>query len=144
MKPEYANSSAEIERMQVRFAGKGRTPATGRTIACRSTGFIIAGAVWGLLFLGTNFEAQATDGREIFDKNCAACHSKDGTAQTPAARKLGVKDLSLSKLTDAQIIQQVREGTLDPARKTKMPAYKDRLRPEEIESIVSVVKGFRK
>lgn len=80
---------------------------------------------------------------EIFEKNCARCHSKDGTAQSPMAKKLGVKNLSLSKLTDTQIIQQIREGTLDPARTTKMPAYKDKLTPEEIESLVAVVKGFR-
>jgi mono/diheme cytochrome c family protein len=80
----------------------------------------------------------------LFDKSCAACYSKDGTAQTPAAKKLGVKDLSQSKLTDEQIAEQIREGKQDKQGISKMPAYKDKLIDDEIKSLVTVVKRFRK
>ena len=80
----------------------------------------------------------------MYVKNCASCHGKDGKANTPVARKLGVKDLSQSKLTDAQIEQQIREGRLDNQKKSNMPAFKDKLTPEEITSLVTVVKYFRK
>jgi mono/diheme cytochrome c family protein len=80
----------------------------------------------------------------VFLKNCASCHGKDGKAQTSVARKLGVKDLSQSKLNDAQIEQQIREGRQGDQTAGKMPAFKDRLTAEEIKTFVTVVKEFRK
>ena len=93
--------------------------------------------------LVANLTARAADAKESFVKNCASCHSKDGSAQTPAARKLGVKDLRLSKLTDAEIVLQIREGKLESQKDSKMPAFKDKLTSEEIEGLVTVLKGFR-
>jgi cytochrome c6 len=87
--------------------------------------------------------ADAT-GAEVFQKKCAMCHGKDGKALSPAAKKLGVKDLSLSKLTDDQIVQQILEGKLDQKKDSKMPAFKEKLTKAEIDSIIPVVKAFRK
>ena len=102
-------------------------------------------AFWfALVWVSASPPLWAGDPKELFDKLCAPCHSKDGTAQTPAAKKLGVKDLSQSKLTDAQIIQQILEGKLDAKTPSKMPPFKEKLSREEIESLVPVVKGFRK
>jgi len=83
-------------------------------------------------------------GSEVFTKACASCHGKDGKAQTPAAKKLGVKDLSESKLTDEQIAQQMLEGKLDPKKESKMPAFKEKLTKAEIDLLIPVVKAFRK
>lgn len=80
----------------------------------------------------------------VFIKNCAPCHSKDGKAQTPAARKLGVKDLSQSTIPDQDIIKQIKEGRKDERGEQKMPSFKDKLSEEEIKSLVETVKGFRK
>ena len=83
-------------------------------------------------------------GAEVFVKACGPCHGKDGKALSPAAKKLGVKDLSLSKLTDEQIVQQILEGKLDQKKDSKMPAFKEKLTKAEIDSIIPVVKAFRK
>ncbi len=89
--------------------------------------------------------ASAADVRALYDKTCAPCHGKDGRAQTPAARKLGVKDLSLSKLSDEAIAEQIREGKQKSQEKeTKMTPFKDKLTAKEIDSLVKVVKEFRK
>ena len=88
--------------------------------------------------------AVAGEGTELFNKICASCHSKDGTAQTPAAKKLGVKDLSQSKLTDDQISYQIREGRQENQTVSKMPAFKDKLSSDEVKSLIAVVKTFRK
>ena len=88
-----------------------------------------------------NAGADATN--EVYLKNCASCHGKDGKAQTLIASKLGVKDLSHSKLSDAQIEQQIREGRPADQNSAKMPAFKDRLTDEEIKSLITVVKEFR-
>lgn len=87
---------------------------------------------------------RAANGEELFGKHCALCHGKDGKAQNPAARKLGVKDLSLSKATDLEIVKLVTEGTRDDRGTLKMPAFKDKLTAEEIQALVAPVKNFRK
>lgn len=95
------------------------------------------------LMVALNWVASAADANELFVKSCASCHGKDGRAQTSVARKLGVKDLSQSKLTDAQIEQQIREGRPADQNSAKMPAFKDRLTAEEIKLLIPLVKEFR-
>jgi mono/diheme cytochrome c family protein len=104
----------------------------------------VAAVLWGIVWLLSNRVANAGETNELFIKSCASCHGKDGKAQTSVAKKLGVKDLSQSKLTDEQIEQQIREGKLADQSAAKMPAFKDRLTAEEIKSLVAVVKEFRK
>lgn len=98
------------------------------------------------LFVGCHgfLRAEAAAGDELFLKHCALCHGKDGKAQNPAAKKLGVKDLSESKATDAEIVKQVTEGKRDDRGSLRMPGFRDKLAAEEIQSLVAVVKRFRK
>jgi mono/diheme cytochrome c family protein len=110
---------------------------------CQRLGGIVAAALLAMA-AGAEEAKSASAAKELFVKNCAVCHSADGTAQTSVAKKLGVKDLSQSKLTDAQIIQQVSEGRQENQSASKMPAFKGRLTSPEIESLVPVVKDFRK
>jgi cytochrome c6 len=105
---------------------------------------MLAVAVGCGIALGGVAPVRAANGEELFLKYCALCHGKDGKAQNPAARKLGVKDLSESKATDAEIEKQVIEGRKDERGSLKMPAFKDKLSPEEIKSLIAVVKSFRK
>jgi mono/diheme cytochrome c family protein len=107
-------------------------------------GGALRAALCVIVLVNASLRVYAGHPKELFDKSCAPCHSKDGTAQTPAAKKLGVKDLSQSKLTDEQIADQIREGKQDKQGVSKMPAYKDKLTADEIKSLVTVVKGFRK
>ena len=104
---------------------------------------MLAFAVGCSVALGSVASVRAASGEELFAKYCALCHGKDGKAQNPAARKLGVKDLSLSKATDAEIEKQVIEGRKDERGSLKMPAFKDKLTPEEIKSLIAVAKSFR-
>ncbi len=87
--------------------------------------------------------AAETD-KSVFLANCASCHGPDGRARTPAARKLGVKDLTQSQLPDAEIRRQIIEGRLDKAGKPLMPAYGEKLTGEQITALIATVKSFRK
>ncbi len=82
--------------------------------------------------------------RSLFLTNCAPCHGPDGRARTPAARKLGVKDLTQSQLPDAEIRRQIIEGRRDKTAKEQMPAFEDKLTGEQITALVALVKEFRK
>lgn len=88
--------------------------------------------------------APPATGRALFLKTCAPCHSQDGSASTPAARKLGVKDLRLSRIPDADIARQIRDGILDPKGQQKMPAFRETLTPSQIDSLLPVVKALRR
>ena len=87
---------------------------------------------------------QAASVEDLFAKHCAPCHGKDGRAQSAAARKLGVKDLSQSKATDAEIEKQLLEGRKDDRGNQKMPPFKQKLSPDEVKSLIVLVKAFRK
>lgn len=86
----------------------------------------------------------AVESAAIFAKNCGPCHGKDGKARTPIARKLGVKDLTKSKISDDEIRRQIREGRKDRAGKLQMPEFKDTLSDEEIKLLIGYVKTLRK
>ena len=90
--------------------------------------------------------AMAADagGKAIFEKSCVSCHGKDGKAQTPVARKLGVKDLTQSKLADGEMEKQLTDGKKDDRGNQKMPPFKGKLSPEEIKSLIELVKRLRK
>jgi len=105
---------------------------------------MLAFAVGCGIALGDVAPVRAANGEELFIKYCALCHGKDGKAQNPAARKLGVKDLSESKATDSELEKQVIEGKKDDRGNLKMPSFKDKFTPEEIKALIAVVKSFRK
>jgi mono/diheme cytochrome c family protein len=96
------------------------------------------------VMIGLAARADTPNGKELFTANCAPCHGPDGKAKTPAARKLGVKDLTQSKLSDAEIKKQIVEGKKDKKGNQQMPAFEDKLSAEQIAAIIAVVKEFRK
>ena len=98
-----------------------------------------------LLSLGVpSFSAPPPEATALFQLTCAPCHGKDGRARTPMARKLGVKDLTLSKIPEAEVVRQIREGRKDAQGKQQMPAFGDRLSEQEIRKLVEVVKSLRR
>jgi mono/diheme cytochrome c family protein len=80
---------------------------------------------------------------EVFENSCASCHGVDGKAHTPMGRKSRAGDLSASKLDDAAIERQIREGSKDAHRANRMPAFADKLTPEQIKALIEHVKSFR-
>lgn len=97
-----------------------------------------------LLALGITSITRAADGAAVYEANCAPCHGMDGKARTPAGKKLGAHDLSESKFDEATILRQIRDGVKTPQGADRMPAFKDRLKPEEISAVAEFVKTFRK
>lgn len=80
--------------------------------------------------------AHAEDGKALFAQKCASCHGPDGKGQTKMGEKLGVKDLTATKLSEADI-----KGTIENGKPPKMTPYKDKLSGEEIDAIAKFVKG---
>ena len=99
--------------------------------------------VAAVLVIAPRVRAAATDGTTTFTQICAMCHGLDGKAQTPIGRKIGVKDLTVSTLTEAEIARRVTEGYRDQAGTQKMPAYGAKLSAEQIAAVAKYVVGLR-
>jgi mono/diheme cytochrome c family protein len=99
-----------------------------------------------IMGLGTAL-AKAEDAKVLWERNCAACHGRDGKGDTLMGRKLGVKDYTDPKvqaqLKDDQMAKAIREG-IKEGDKTKMKAFGDSLSEEEIKALVAHIKAFKK
>ena len=81
---------------------------------------------------------------DVFGEYCASCHGADGKARTPAGKKLKAKDLTESKLSDSEVINQITNGTKSERGAERMPAFKDKLSAADISALAEYVKTFRK
>jgi mono/diheme cytochrome c family protein len=79
--------------------------------------------------------AASADGKTTFGTKCVACHGPDGKGQSAMAKKLGVKDLTASTLTAAEMEAVITKG------KGKMTPFGGKLPPAEIKDVAAFVKG---
>lgn len=96
------------------------------------------------ILLATDNYLFADEATDLFTKECAGCHGKDGKGRTPVGRKVGAKDLTQSKTTDAEIEKQIKEGKLASNGTPAMPAFKAKLDSDDIKLLIDFVKKFRK
>jgi mono/diheme cytochrome c family protein len=77
-----------------------------------------------------------------YAKNCATCHGKDGRSKTVKGKLKHARDLTnaawQAEATDERIYNAIANG------KGKMPAFKQKLTGEQIESLVSYVRGLKR
>lgn len=101
----------------------------------------LRGAVF--LFLWMAGIAAWADGPELFVKNCAPCHGPKGRPNAKMVRLLGVRDLTQSRISAAEIERQILEGRQEGARQI-MPAFKESLKEAEVKALVQHVLSLRK
>ena len=86
--------------------------------------------------------ASAADNTELWNKECASCHSKDGTGNTVMGKKSGCEDYTdakvQAKFTDAEGLAAIKDG------KGKMKSFKDKLTDEEIKALLGTIRSFKK
>ena len=92
----------------------------------------LAAALFSLVLAPVAFAAGPAD---TFQAKCAACHGKDGKGQSDMAKKLGVKDLTATKLPAAEIEKVIANG------KGKMTPWKGKLSDAEISGLAKYVAG---
>jgi mono/diheme cytochrome c family protein len=91
--------------------------------------------------------ASTQDGADLFSRSkCALCHGEDGKGKTNKGKKLQVPDLSTEKwnkeTTDKEILETISDGTKDKKGNVRMPAFKSKLTPEEIQTLAAYVRTF--
>lgn len=86
--------------------------------------------------IGSSFrtiaEQPPVTGDVLYRKTCRMCHGNNG-----AKGMFGAKNLKISTLETAAIMQQVREG------KGNMPSFKNRFSEEELVVLAGYVKSLR-
>ena len=79
---------------------------------------------------------------QLYTKQCASCHGKDGRSKTIKGRLKHARDLTdrewQEKVSEERIFNAINNG------KGKMPAYGKKLSQEQVESLVAYVRAFKK
>ncbi|GAX34199.1 cytochrome c6 PetJ [Nodularia sp. NIES-3585] len=89
--------------------------------------------IFTFAFSSSALAADTVNGAKIFSANCAACHA-GGKNLVQANKTLKKSDLEKYGLYSAEaIISQVTNG------KNAMPAFKGRLKPDQIENVSAYV-----
>lgn len=97
-----------------------------------------------LVFAICTAKSQAAGGKALFEEHCASCHGPDGKARTPAGKKMGAKDLTESKASEADVIRQILDGTKDSKGNARMPAFREKLSVDDVSALAAFVKTLRK
>jgi cytochrome c6 len=88
-----------------------------------------------LVVLGTGFVFAAEDGKALYESKCALCHGKDGVAKPAAKGSKNFNDPAFQSATSAEAVAKMIEDG-----KNKMPAFKSKLTPEQIQAVAAHVK----
>jgi mono/diheme cytochrome c family protein len=98
-----------------------------------------------LLSLSLATPASAETASELWAARCKSCHGSDGRAQTPLGKKEHIVDMTQpawqQDQTDLDIRDVITDGSPD---NKKMKPYKDKLTPEQINSLVTYIRSLKK
>jgi len=84
------------------------------------------------------------DVKALWKSKCKNCHGDSGKADTKEGKKLEIEDMTIekwqTKWTDDKIKDMINNGSKD---KPKMKAFKDKLKPDQIESLVKYIRTLK-
>jgi len=84
---------------------------------------------------------QATSTKTLFTQNCVKCHGMNGRGETVAGEIAGAPDFTdrewQESLSDKRMTVSLMHG------RGGMPAFKSKLSPKEIASLITYVRSFR-
>jgi mono/diheme cytochrome c family protein len=99
------------------------------------------GIMFCLVLALANTAWAEVDSAQLYKTNCAMCHAADGSGNSPSGKALKAKDLrsdEVQKKSDAELIDGISKG------QGKMPAFGKKLKPEQIQQLVSYVRQLAK
>jgi mono/diheme cytochrome c family protein len=106
--------------------------------------FVVAfgGAFASRVMSGEPGKVGAESAAELYTKDCASCHGRDGRAKTFKAKLNHARNLTdpewQGRVSDERIFNSIMNG------KGKMPVFGKKLSEQEIDSLVAYVRGLKK
>lgn len=92
-------------------------------------------------------QAVLADTAELYEKNCANCHGKDGKGETKMGKKVGAKDYTSAdvqaQLKDDKAFKSIKEGLKEDG-KEKMKPFAEKLSDDEIKALIAHMRTFKK
>ncbi len=100
--------------------------------------------------LAAGLSAQAADKKieRLWNSKCSGCHGKDGKGKTEKGEKMKVRDMASAEFQKGsdedfkKAIMEGSKGTKDGV-KQEMDAFKEELKPAEVDALVKMVREFK-
>ncbi|HEX5481228.1 MAG TPA: c-type cytochrome [Terriglobia bacterium] len=100
---------------------------------------VLAVAVASLAFGTLSFAAGASsDTAQLFQSKCSMCHGKDGKG-FPA---IHTPDFTSPKWQAATSDKLIKETITNGKKGTAMPAFSNKLKPEQIDALAKYIRTF--
>jgi mono/diheme cytochrome c family protein len=133
--------SAELLNTYYSF-GTRRTKSMAHVLSVAILVVLFAAMLAGRSMAGEARNVSARSPAELYAKNCASCHGKDGRAKTFKGKLKHARDLTdptwQGNVGEERIFNSIMNG------KGKMPAYSKKLSEQEIDSLVTYVRALKK
>ena len=104
---------------------------------------VVASLAVGGAALAAEPSAGETSAKDIWMAKCKGCHGEDGKAKTKVGRKENIPDFTSpgwqKHNSDDEIRDVITNGSKD---NHKMKAFKERLTPAEIDSLVKYIRAL--
>lgn len=88
----------------------------------------------------------AAEAAEVWTKQCASCHGKDGSGDTRMGKKLNAKDYRDPKvndaITDAAALKAIRSGVVENGKEV-MKGFSDKVSDDEAKALVTFIRTFK-
>lgn len=85
--------------------------------------------------------AADTDAASLFKSKCVQCHAENGSGNSPSGKALKAKDLrspEIQSKSDSELEDVITKG------QNKMPAFGQKLKPEQIQQLVGYLRQLGK
>jgi mono/diheme cytochrome c family protein len=79
---------------------------------------------------------------DIWMMKCKFCHGEDGKSRTKKGIKYKAPNFTGARWQKHTTDQEIVEAITNGVPKTKMPTFKDKLSPEEIQAMVPYLRAF--
>lgn len=100
----------------------------------------ILAAVLTLASAGLARAQQPTDAAAVYARECASCHGPKGTPNAAMGRAMGIPNLAAA--SEAAVPDSVLRNAILNGKGRGMPAYKARLKSEEVAALVAYLRAF--
>jgi mono/diheme cytochrome c family protein len=86
----------------------------------------------------TGLRADAPDAEPLFQQKCAMCHGRDGKGMSAIKTPDWTDPKTQASITDTEM----KEIILNGKKGTPMPAFKDKLKDEEIDGLIKFLRSL--